>query len=88
MNRRDRRDAVKEIRRAHRGHGFACSCTHLGLLLFEGDCPKCGVAYSLEGWMPTSGMIGDRREMGAPCPGRGCGGELEGVAVVMATEHL
>ena len=88
MNRKQRRESAKDTRRAHRGHGFDCGCTHLGLLLFEGQCEKCGFTYTNEGWMPTTGLIGDRREMGASCPTPGCDGDVEGFGVVMATEHL
>jgi hypothetical protein len=89
VNRRERRQTARKVRAGHARVETECGCTHLGLLVFEGHCSECGQAYVTEGWMPTSGLIGDSREMGySACPTPGCDGDLHGVGVIMATDHL
>jgi hypothetical protein len=42
-------------------------------------CP-CGLAREWDLWMPTSGLVGERREAGASCL---CGGEAVGLVEIV-----
>lgn len=80
MNRAERR----ALRKSRKGsHGYDCGCPHLGNLVGVLVC-SCGAEHPVDVWMPTSGNVGDYREVGTWC--RACDDEVVGQALIVDVE--
>jgi hypothetical protein len=81
MNRAQRRAAK---RRQRQGHGFDCGCTHWARIVFEADCHNCHNHVIREGWLPSTGHVGEQREGGFTCT---CGADLDAIGTITETRH-
>lgn len=78
MNRQERR----AFRKAHKGkHGLACGCSGMVRLSTVLLCPDCSEEIPVDVWMPSSGLVGDTRDVGTWCPA--CDSSVEGLALIV-----
>ena len=76
MNREQRRAA----KRKHRKHFRGCSCSGIVRLSTVLVC-SCGQEVDFDYWMPSSGLVGETRQVGCYCPS--CDGDVEGLALIV-----
>jgi hypothetical protein len=62
------------------GPDLSCGCSHLAVIEFDATCGECGGRVREHVTLPSSGQVGDSREVGASCP---CGGEAEGIGTIV-----
>lgn len=79
-NRARRARLVREVRAVPVVPGCSCGCTAMGRVVFEVTCGDCGRTWSGELVMPTTGAVGDRREVFASCT---CGAEAAGAGRIV-----
>lgn len=60
---------------------FGCGCPHLGRMLFDVLCPRCGNRNREEAVMPTSAEAGEIREVSLACSA--CGADAAGTARIV-----
>jgi hypothetical protein len=60
--------------------GLSCGCSQLVVIDFQAVCADCGSPVRDRVVIPSSGRVGDTREVGASCA---CGGEAAGSGVIV-----
>jgi hypothetical protein len=59
---------------------MSCGCSHLAVIEFDATCGDCEGQVREHVVLPSSGQLGDTREVGASCP---CGGDAARVGTIV-----